>query len=294
MASHLERSELEEGGKGDPPLRLAKGTLLTNGHARLVNGALKPEDSSSDTDEPSVGKGLENAAGKPQSRAEQFDTKPDPYEFPLSPSKEQEQQSSSQDQPSKPLPRYQGAGKAAENHSPAPPCPPETNRSSLTKSPVRLNGCHGRALADNTPSSSKAPVQLLAQTGGLISEYYSHSRLHQISTWRTSFSEYVNELHSRRKAAAAPSFPGKERLRKLATQHVSEGRLVSMLRPLVSRQFNWSLFFSYLIHCEPQVVNTLIVFAWRVMSLDAKWCKKAASNTSRTSSESGFPWMSAA
>lgn len=247
MASHLERSEPEECGKDDPPLLVVNEALLTNGHARLVNGALKLEDSSSDTDETSVGKdlsefSLKNAADKPQSRTEQSDTKLDPYEFPHSPLKEYEQHSSLKGQRSKPPPpACQEAGKSTENH---PSCQAELSHalpsSSLTKSPVRLNGCHNskfsastasRSTTENASSSCKTPVQLLAQTSGLISEFYSHSRLHQISTWRSSFSEYVNELHSRRKAAGAQSFPGKERLRKFVAQQDGQGRRGKVVSP---------------------------------------------------------------
>lgn len=215
--------------------------LLTNGHTCLVNGALKLEDSPLDTDKHSVGKELsefrlKNAADKPQSRTEQFDNKPDPYEFPHSP---YEQQSSSQeDQPSKLPPlTYQEVGQSPENHLPLPSCQAELTRAlpagPLTKAPIRLNGCHSstfsasaasKSTTESASSSGTAPVQLLAQTSGLISEFYSHSRLHQISTWRNSFSEYVNELHSRRKAAGAHSFPGKERLRKQVAQQDGQGR----------------------------------------------------------------------
>lgn len=255
--SHLERSELEECGKDDPPLHVVNEALLTNGHACLVNGALKLGDSSSDTDETSVGKdlsefSLKNAADKPQSRAEQFDTKLDPYEFPHSPLKEYEQHSSSKVQRSKPPPpACQEAGKSTENHLLAPSCQAQLSHappsSSLTKSPVRLNGCHNSNFSPNTASKSttenacKAPVQLLVQTSGLISEFYSHSRLHQISTWRSSFSEYVNELHSRRKAAGAHFFPGKERLRKFVAQQDGQGRrgkVVSLPCPVKSSQFS--------------------------------------------------------
>lgn len=259
MASHLERSELEECGKDDPPLHVVNEALLTNGHACLVNGALKLEDSSSDTDETSVVKdltefSLKNTAEKPQSRAEQFDTKLDPYEFPHSPLKECEQHSSLKVLRSKPPPpACPEAGKSTENHLPGPSCQAESSHAppsgSLTKSPVRLNGCHNSKFSSNTesksttenaPSSCKAPVQLLAQTSGLISEFYSHSRLHQISAWRSSFSEYVNELHSRRKAAGAHSFPGKERLRKFVAQQEGQGRrakVVSSPCPVICRQF---------------------------------------------------------
>uniref|UniRef100_A0AAY5K207 DNA repair protein REV1 n=1 Tax=Esox lucius TaxID=8010 RepID=A0AAY5K207_ESOLU len=54
-----------------------------------------------------------------------------------------------------------------------------------------------------------------AKTGGIISEYYSHSRLHHISTWRNEFSEYVNTLQSSRRATGGANFPGRDRLRRL-------------------------------------------------------------------------------
>lgn len=250
MASHLERSEREECGKDDPPLHVTEEALLTNGHACLVNGALNVEDSSSDTDETSVGRdlsefSLKNAADKPQSRAEPFDTKLDPYEFPHSPLKECEQRPSLKVRPSKsPPPACQEAGKSAENHLPVTSCQTELSHappsSSRTKSSVRLNGCHSskfspnaasKSTTGNAPSTCKAPVQLHAHTSGLISEFYSHSRLHQISTWRNSFSEYVNDLHSRRKAAGAHSFPGKERLRKFVAQQDGQGRRGKVVWP---------------------------------------------------------------
>uniref|UniRef100_A0A665WWM2 DNA repair protein REV1 n=1 Tax=Echeneis naucrates TaxID=173247 RepID=A0A665WWM2_ECHNA len=144
------------------------------------------------------------------------------------------------------LPTYQEAIKATENQLhpkqlqpslqadswPEKTLPSSASRS-LSHSPIRLNGSHHNAFSSNpasvnstnkttkpgpstdeSTSSSKSSAQLLAQTGDLISEYYTHSRFHQISTWRTGFSEYVNELHSKRKAAGGASFPGKERLRK--------------------------------------------------------------------------------
>uniref|UniRef100_A0A673X7X6 DNA repair protein REV1 n=1 Tax=Salmo trutta TaxID=8032 RepID=A0A673X7X6_SALTR len=60
--------------------------------------------------------------------------------------------------------------------------------------------------------SAPSPVK----TGGIISEFYSHSRLHHISTWRSEFSEYVNMLQSRRRATGGTTFPGRDRLRRLS------------------------------------------------------------------------------
>lgn len=262
-------------------------TLLTNGHAHLVNGALKSEDSSSDTDKLSVDKelqryGAKSSVNKPQSPSVGIQAKPDPYEFPHSPPKHPDSpppspglrssHSVNKDTPRSSPPSSQEAAKAAENHllikHLQSPCgassdprqsPLSPAACSVPSSPIRLNGVHHSIFASdpvllNTSSAAvrlgspsekplpaKSPAQLLEQTGGLISEYYSHSRLHQISTWRTGFSEYVNELHCKRKAAGAASFPGKDRLRKSAAQLStdSEGkveRVTSRLLKLHSDQ----------------------------------------------------------
>ncbi|KAG7220961.1 hypothetical protein INR49_010210 [Caranx melampygus] len=223
LMSHSKMNEMQECGKEDlfPP-RVAKEAPLTNGHTHLVNGALKPED------------------------------------FPPKLSDHLLEQSTSQgpkEQRSRPLtPTFQ----ASESHLHPKPSlqvdsnPEKTHLSpasrSLSHSPIRLNGSHHNAFSYNpasinttnittkpdppsdkpsSSSSSRSSTQLLAQTGDLISEYYSHSRLHQISTWRTGFSEYVNELHSKRKAAGVASFPGKDRLRKNVVLPSSESQGIS-------------------------------------------------------------------
>lgn len=255
-------SEMQEEHSREEPQGVSE-TLLTNGHAHLVNGALKSEDSSSDTDKLSVDRelrryGAKSSVSKPQSPSVGIQAKADPYEFPHSPPKHPDPSPSSpglrgshlgnKDTPRiSPPSSLQEAAKAAENHllikhlpspcgassdprqSPLSPAP-----RSVPSSPIRLNGSHHSTFASdpvslNTssvavrlgspsekPPPAKSPAQLLEQTGDLISEYYSHSRLHQISTWRTGFSEYVNELHCKRKAVGAASFPGKDRLRKTA------------------------------------------------------------------------------
>ncbi|XP_048855251.1 DNA repair protein REV1 isoform X2 [Brienomyrus brachyistius] len=53
-----------------------------------------------------------------------------------------------------------------------------------------------------------------------ISEYYSHSRLHHISTWRSEFSEYVSSLQYRTQTTGGTNFPGRERLRR---QRMAQG-----------------------------------------------------------------------
>uniref|UniRef100_A0AAQ5YZA6 DNA repair protein REV1 n=1 Tax=Amphiprion ocellaris TaxID=80972 RepID=A0AAQ5YZA6_AMPOC len=168
-------------------------TPLSNGHTHLVNGALKPDD--------------------------------------LSP--EQSSSLGAEQRPKPPPPNYHEAAKASESHLlPKQPQTPNqldkiSNKThpspaslSLSYSSVRLNGSHHNAFSSDAASLSTTNTAATPDppTGGLISEFYSHSRLHQISTWRTGFSEYVNELHSKRKVAGGACFAGKDRLRKLVAQ----------------------------------------------------------------------------
>ncbi|XP_061698609.1 DNA repair protein REV1 isoform X2 [Syngnathoides biaculeatus] len=206
---------------------------LTNGHAHLFNGALKSKDLVLDQicvpTDPS-----EWGIASPERK----DTSPsrlDPYEFPNSPPKQSDHL---------PVCPEDSCWKDALRSPQPTSLEVDTNPDKIPRSPsphrhvpVRLNGSHHDAFSSHPASESNSTVRplpgeapsesaarLSAQTGGLISEYYAHSRLHQISTWRTGFSEYVNELHSKRKATGVASFPGKERLRKLVAQGAFESR----------------------------------------------------------------------
>ncbi|KAF7665715.1 hypothetical protein LDENG_00134690 [Lucifuga dentata] len=255
LTSHSKTNELQECGNANPCVvgapQEVKEAPLTNGYTHLVNGALKSEDWSPITDQPPVDKDLvwcihKSLENKPASPSVPFTAKPDLCEFTHSHSPVSHQQASSQ-AAKPPSPPYQ-AIKTTQSH-PLPPqtCLTDSNpektlsppRCSLSHSPVRVNGSHRNIFSSDPAlpkanslsvrpepvadkiSSSKSSSQLLAQTGDLISEFYSHSRYHQISTWRTGFSEYVNELHSRRRKAGA-AFPGKERLKKCMAQHATD------------------------------------------------------------------------
>nr|XP_020504038.1 DNA repair protein REV1 [Labrus bergylta] len=250
LTSHS--NEIQECGEDDPLPLVVREAPLTNGHAHLHNGALKPEDLSPSAD-------VELPACRVKAPSVQFKTKPDPYEFPNSPPKQSDQSLDLLEQ---------SVSSADTEHTPKPEPPPPTHHedahlsllqpscqvdsnsenpprspSPFSHSPLRLNGSHHNAFSSDpaslhasstaakpdppsgkSPSSSKSSTQLLAQTGGLISEFYSHSRLHQISTWRSGFSEYVNELHSKRQTAGGASFPGKDRLRKSLAQRSSDSQ----------------------------------------------------------------------
>lgn len=254
-------NEMQECGKEDPLQQMVKEPALTNGHTHLHNGALKPEDLSPVTDPTSVDMELpEYRATTPPG---QLQTKPDPYEFPHSPPKRSDysfdllEETTLGDNEERPIPfppTDQGAAsphqhlKQHQASCEVDSKSEETPKSSASfpHSPLRLNGSHHNAFSSdpaslntNNPtakpdppseksssstSSFKTSTQLQAQTSGLISEFYSHSRLHQISTWRSGFSEYVNELHSKRKTAGGASFPGKDRLRKSLGQRLADSQ----------------------------------------------------------------------
>lgn len=82
---------------------------------------------------------------------------------------------------------------------------------------VRLNGSHHTSNSSLNDSNIQTTDKTTAKApeAGIISEFFSHSRLHHISTWRNEFSEYVNALQSRRRADGGTVFSGKEKLKKL-------------------------------------------------------------------------------
>uniref|UniRef100_A0A4W5NAN1 DNA repair protein REV1 n=1 Tax=Hucho hucho TaxID=62062 RepID=A0A4W5NAN1_9TELE len=129
-----------------------------------------------------------------------------------------------------PLPSHLNPQSRHPRQSDSPPEKPfPLDNPNSSNSPVRLNGSHHNAFTPNPspletnslsaiPSNPAPPdsdhQSALAKTGGIISEFYSHSRLHHISTWRSEFSEYVNTLQSRRRATGAATFPGRDRLKR--------------------------------------------------------------------------------
>ncbi|KAG5833232.1 hypothetical protein ANANG_G00273740 [Anguilla anguilla] len=117
--------------------------------------------------------------------------------------------------------------KAAAIAKPCPQTPPPQSPGSEKPLPlcgrVRLNGTHYASPATPTagPAPPDSPGKHVAPPtpASAISEYYSHSRLHHISTWRNEFSEFVNSLQQRRRAKGGAVFPGKERLRRQRPAH---------------------------------------------------------------------------
>uniref|UniRef100_A0A672QFD4 DNA repair protein REV1 n=1 Tax=Sinocyclocheilus grahami TaxID=75366 RepID=A0A672QFD4_SINGR len=157
--------------------RGSQDTLLTNGYVHPVNGALKPQDSFAEL------QSLISTA---------------------SPAKQPGLHNMQKDL--HPKPTFKPGTSAA---------PQKGNLHDQKR--VRLNGSYhmtpnSSTLADssNQPGRSGQGAE-----AGIISEFFSHSRLHHISTWRNEFSEYVNSLQSRSRAAGGAVFSGKEKLKKL-------------------------------------------------------------------------------
>ncbi|XP_051060416.1 DNA repair protein REV1 isoform X3 [Phodopus roborovskii] len=85
---------------------------------------------------------------------------------------------------------------------------------------VKLNGAHHSTVQG--PSSTKSTSVLTLRKAApsvpprpsdcnFISDFYSHSRLHHISTWKCELTEFVNTLQRQ----SSGIFPGREKLKKL-------------------------------------------------------------------------------
>lgn len=220
-------------------LSLLSEVLVTNGHSRLNNSALIQEDlfpseQPSDLDlSERTARGLDKRFSiSSKSSLSNLD----PYDFPHSPENQSERESEDhvgikdvKKQETKTLKTTDCCLPSQEN------CP-HVNGFSVHENVCvsRLNGSFHKISGlslDNDgmdqnnsvieKTSPKPSSHLQAQTDNLISEFYSHSRLHQISTWRSAFSEYVNELHCKRRTLGSSSFPGSERLKKIKAQSSS-------------------------------------------------------------------------
>uniref|UniRef100_A0A8D0KN23 DNA repair protein REV1 n=1 Tax=Salvator merianae TaxID=96440 RepID=A0A8D0KN23_SALMN len=95
------------------------------------------------------------------------------------------------------------------------------SNSSALHSNIKINGAHHSILqgpsstksTTSIPVPSKTDFSPLSKTSScsFISDFYSRSRLHHISTWKCEFTEFVNTLQRQSNA----TFPGKEKLKKL-------------------------------------------------------------------------------
>uniref|UniRef100_A0A671S0E9 DNA repair protein REV1 n=1 Tax=Sinocyclocheilus anshuiensis TaxID=1608454 RepID=A0A671S0E9_9TELE len=195
--------------------RGSQDTSLTNGYVHPVNGALKPQDSFAEHSPHVVDIGS-HQSHLPQTESRDREepscssagSKSNFHQRSListaSPAKQPGLHSMQKDLHPKPT---SNPGTSA--------APQKGNLHDQTR--VRLNGSyHMTPNSSNLADSSHQPGRSgKGAEAGVISEFFSHSRLHHISTWRNEFSEYVNALQSRRRAAGGAVFSGKEKLKKL-------------------------------------------------------------------------------
>lgn len=93
--------------------------------------------------------------------------------------------------------------------------------SSYLHNKTKLNGAHHslqgpsstKSTTIHSPSKAASPQLPKTADSNFISDFYSHSRLHHISTWKCEFTEFVRELQSQYNG----NFPGRERLKKIKT-----------------------------------------------------------------------------
>ncbi|XP_075121266.1 DNA repair protein REV1 [Leptodactylus fuscus] len=93
--------------------------------------------------------------------------------------------------------------------------------SSYLHNKMKLNGAHHllqgplstKSTTIHLPAKAASPQPPKTADSNFISDYYSQSRLHHISTWKCEFTEFVRELQGEHNG----SFPGRERLKKMKT-----------------------------------------------------------------------------
>ncbi|XP_044142895.1 DNA repair protein REV1 isoform X2 [Bufo gargarizans] len=88
--------------------------------------------------------------------------------------------------------------------------------SSYLHNKTKLNGAHHspsstKSTTMHLPAKAASPQLPKTADSNFISDFYSHSRLHHISTWKCEFTEFVRELQSQ----CNGNFPGQERLKKM-------------------------------------------------------------------------------
>ncbi|XP_031439288.1 DNA repair protein REV1 isoform X3 [Clupea harengus] len=206
----------------------AKDSTLTNGHVHRFNGALKLTDMGHHPG------GLTQDV-QPEPRAS-VGPEVDPYDGPRTPSPIPSHQPRTS-----PVTRHKRDSDSPSTQHQVPSLASPTNHDVSTFSDptparphpsdpgsrVRLNGSHhsGDPTHNHThqdlSDQSVKPVARGGAEGGIISEFYSYSRLHHISTWRSEFAEYVTSLQCRKRTAGGAVFSGKEKLKRLRAQRSS-------------------------------------------------------------------------
>ncbi|KAG9339445.1 hypothetical protein JZ751_023582 [Albula glossodonta] len=207
---------------------------LTNGHTHHVNGALKPLDLVLHSGREPVGKQQrQSPSDRPAtpSRAERPTGQTRPRQT-LSAQSSAAPNTASQHRPTpQPSANQKPATVTMPQMQQTPP-PPSPNhekplRDSCDSTPhrgrVKLNGAHSATPPGPAPPHPVSALHPPDSPGkrftpptdvDFISQYYSLSRFHHISTWRNEFSQYINSLQQQRRQKGGAVFPGRERLRR--------------------------------------------------------------------------------
>ncbi|KAM4796714.1 DNA repair protein REV1 isoform 2-T2 [Rhinophrynus dorsalis] len=175
-------------------------TAVYNGHNCNSNGALKPLDSTVH---------LSNSFSNKNLSLQQQE-KPDPGSSDITDCTLEQMQPNSSDTDISCNPHRTVLG---------------SSLSSYLHSNTKLNGAHHSHLGPSStkstvissPSKMDSPQLPKTVDPNFISDFYSHSRLHHISTWKSEFTEFVRNLQTRNNGG----FPGRERLKKLRTGNMS-------------------------------------------------------------------------
>ncbi|XP_073701709.1 DNA repair protein REV1 [Garra rufa] len=204
--------------------RGSQDTLLTNGYVHPVNGALKPQDSFAEHPLHVVDTGS-HQSHLPQ--AECRDSEEPSCSYAGSKANTHQRSLTSSASPAK-QPGLHNMQKDLHQKPTSNLGTSAAPQKGGDQTKVRLNGSYhmtpnSSTLADSSNQPGR-PGQ--GAEAGIISEFFSHSRLHHISTWRNEFSEYVNTLQSRRRAAGGVVFSGKEKLKKFKA-NCSSGSLMA-------------------------------------------------------------------
>lgn len=103
--------------------------------------------------------------------------------------------------------------------------PHRTSSSSMSSlhTNTKINGAHHSTVQGPSSTKSTSSVPALSKAApsvpskpsdcSFISDFYSHSRLHHISTWKCELTEFVNTLQRQ----SSGIFPGREKLKKMKT-----------------------------------------------------------------------------
>uniref|UniRef100_A0A8D2CYM8 DNA repair protein REV1 n=1 Tax=Sciurus vulgaris TaxID=55149 RepID=A0A8D2CYM8_SCIVU len=102
---------------------------------------------------------------------------------------------------------------------------------------TKINGAHHSTVQGPSSTKSTSSVPTLSKAApsvpskpsdcNFISDFYSHSRLHHISTWKCELTEFVNTLQRQ----SSGIFPGREKLKKMKTGRSDTGNMSVLNSP---------------------------------------------------------------